>query len=280
MRATRWLSHTMLGLGAAGAIACGGAAPAAPAAPDATLRTDLEAVAERRVFFAHQSVGGNVLDGVRLLAARAGVDVRIAEAQPGGVPARTLAHALVGSNQDPRSKLRGFAEAFATGAAANADLALVKLCYVDFDAASDAAALFAQYQATLAALRARHPATTFVHVTAPLVAVPGGIAQSLKQLLGRPAPRQAAENARREEYNALLRGAYAGREPVFDLARVESTRPDGAAETTEWQRRAVPSLVAGYTTDGGHLSDDGRARAARELVAVLAAAARPGSASR
>lgn len=50
----------------------------------------------------------------------------------------------------------------------------------------------------------------------------------VKRLLGR-APYGTVENVRREEYSRLLRQAYAGREPVFDLARVESTAPDGRA---------------------------------------------------
>ena len=60
------------------------------------------------------------------------------------------------------------------GAAAGVDIALVKFCYVDFDAGTDVPALFAAYQATLASLEGRYPRTTFVHVTAPLTTVQGG----------------------------------------------------------------------------------------------------------
>jgi hypothetical protein len=79
------------------------------------------------------------------------------------------------------------------------------------------------------------------------------------------------ENIRRQEYNNLLRQAYQGREPIFDLARVESTTADGRAATATWQGKSVPILVKEYTDDGGHLNALGRTRAARELIAVLAA---------
>jgi lysophospholipase L1-like esterase len=79
-----------------------------------------------------------------------------------------------------------------------------------------------------------------------------------------------AENARREEFNALMRQAYQGREPLFDLAAVESTAPDGAGAVVEWSGRSIPVLAEAYSEDGGHLNEAGRLRAARELVRVLA----------
>jgi hypothetical protein len=150
------------------------------------------------------------------------------------------------------------------------DIALVKFCYVDFDAHTDAKALFAHYRATIDDLRARNPGTTFVHVTAPLTTMEGGPKALLKRLLGR-APYGIVENLRREEYNALLRQAYRGREPIFDLAQVESTSKDGSAVTVEWNGRVAPVMAAAFTDDGGHLNAEGRVRAARELVSVLAA---------
>ena len=92
----------------------------------------------------------------------------------------------------------------------------------------------------------------------------------MKSLLGRPLG-GVAENARREAYNALLRQAYQGREPVFDLARVESTRPGGGAVTASWDGRPVAALAPELTDDGGHLNAEGRRRAARALLDVLAA---------
>jgi len=75
---------------------------------------------------------------------------------------------------------------------------------------------------------------------------------------------------RREEYNSLLRKAYQGREPFFDLARIESTTPEGTTETVKWKGSVVPVMNPIYTNDGGHLNDAGKIRAARELVSVLA----------
>jgi acetyltransferase-like isoleucine patch superfamily enzyme len=51
----------------------------------------------------------------------------------------------------------------------------VKLCCVDFDGATDPAALFTKYRATLRDVGRRHPRNTFVHVTVPLTGRSHGI---------------------------------------------------------------------------------------------------------
>lgn len=242
-------------------------------AADEALRADLTLLASKRIYFAHQSVGGNLLDGVAMLSREAGVPVRIVETpRAAGLAPGTLGHFFVPENGAPLHKLANFEKALGSGSAA--DIALVKFCYVDIDAATDAAALFAHYQETIAELRARNPRTTFVHVTLPLTTAQTGWKALAKRMLGR-APYGTIENVRREQYNALLRRAYAGREPLFDLARIESTAPDGSAVTVAWDGAVVPAMAGAYTDDGGHLNEQGRLIAGRALVAVLAHAARP-----
>jgi hypothetical protein len=242
-------------------------------ATDATLRADLETLAHERIYFAHQSVGANILAGVSELAREAGVPIRIVQApNAAAIAPGTFGHFFVPENGAPLRKLANFEAALGRGS--GVDIALIKFCYVDIDASTDAKALFARYQATLAELRAANPHTTFVHVTLPLTTVQTGPKALVKRLLGR-APYGTIENVRREQYNTLLRRAYAGREPVFDIARLESTAPDGTVVTVRWDGAVVPAMASAYTDDGGHLNEVGRVRAARELVRVLTAASRP-----
>ncbi len=253
------------------AAAVGMAADLRAAEVDAGLRADLERVAQRRIFFGHQSVGDNVLDGVKQLATIGGVSVRIAETRTASaVGPATLGHARVGENRYPLRKLQDFEQAFGQQPA-GIEIALVKFCYTDITAETDPKALFAQYRDTLERLRTKNPGMILVHVTAPLTHVQGGPKAFVKRLLGR-APYGTIENARREQYNALLRQTYQGRDPIFDLARVESTAPDGTLITAEWQGSVAPALVPAFTDDGHHLNAAGRLRAARELISVLAAA--------
>ena len=246
MRGLRIVTGIVLALAAQAALA------------DPALHAQLERVARERVFFAHQSVGANVLEGLGRLAAAEHVDLSIEDMR-------------VPENGDPLRKLRNFERAV-DERAGSIDVALVKFCYVDIGPDTDAAALFEQYRATLQRLQARHPDVTFVHVTVPLTRAQEGFKALAKRLIGRH-PYGTVENVRREEYNALLRSAYLGREPFFDLARVESSGPDGRRVSVTWNGRTAPALAPDYTEDGGHLNAEGSERAARELVAALAAAA-------
>lgn len=247
------------------------AAPAVAAGPASTsgLRADLERISRERIYFGHQSVGANLLQGMEELAAGAGVSLHVMQADRASeLPAATIGHTFVAENGQPLKKLESFRSALGS---ASVDIALVKFCYVDIRGDTDVKALFARYRETIADLRGKNPRTTFVHVTLPLTTVQTGPKALAKRLLGR-APYGTVENLRREQYNQLLRQAYAGHEPIFDLAKIESTAPDGTPVRVVWQGVAAPSLAAAYTDDGGHLNAEGRRRAARELIAVLAAA--------
>src|SRR4051812_47763124 len=225
-------------------------------AADAALRADLQHLSHERIYFGHQSVGAQILQGVKELSRAAGVPVFIKDE-------------FVAENGDPARKLENFKKSIGSGS--RYDVALVKFCYVDIDADTDAAALFDRYRIALNELRAKNPRTVFVHATLPLTTVQTGAKAWAKRLLDR-APYGTVENVRREKYNRLLRAMYAGREPIFDLARIESTTPEGKLVTVTWDGVTAPAMAPEYTTDGGHLNALGRARAAREFVAVLARA--------
>jgi len=246
---------------------------AGPARPtESRLKTDFDRVARRRVFFGHQSVGMNLLDGVRRLAEQEGAGYRVVETtDPSALVPATLLHSFVAENGNPERKLASFERALDSGIGDVADVALLKFCYVDFGPSTDAGSLFAKYQAMLARQRARHPRLAFVHVTVPLTTVQGGWRGLVTRALGR-VPAGLAENAKREEYSDLVRRAYAGKEPVFDLARLEATAPDGSVVSASDGVREVPALAAGYTEDGGHLNPDAQLRLARELLSTLASA--------
>ncbi|NVJ22569.1 hypothetical protein HUW62_15210 [Myxococcus sp. AM011] len=237
----------------------------------------LEKLASRRIFFGHQSVGGNLLDGVKQIPASSqGLAPRVVEVKnpTESLAPGTLAHALVGQNEKPESKIADFERMMDAGLAKSTDVAFFKFCYIDFNGATDSRALFEKYRVSLEGLKARHPGTTFVHVTAPLTTVQRGAKAWLKELLGRPVW-GIAENVRREMFNELMRKAYGGKEPLFDLARLESTAPDGTRETYELNGQTWPAMVPGYSDDGGHLNATAQARLAKELLNFLASLPAP-----
>jgi len=213
---------------------------------DPSLRKDLERIAQKRIYFGHQSVGENLLGGVQQLSTIASIPICVLEIPTAnGVKATGLGYTFVARNGDPFQKLKSFEQAMGQQPTM-LDIALVKFCFVDITADTDVKAVFARYRTTIDGLKARNPGTTFVHITAPLTTVQSGFKGSLKKLIGR-APYGAIENIRREEYNELLRQAYWGREPLFDLARVKSTTLDESAVTGEWKGSVAPAMAPAYT---------------------------------
>ena len=82
-----------------------------------------------------------------------------------------------------------------------------------------------------------------------------------------------AENAVREQFNALLRKEYGSR-VLFDLAAVESTAPDGTRVSGVLDGRPYYALYDGYASDRGHLDAEGRRRVALAWLRFVAHAGR------
>ena len=228
-------------------------------------------LATKRIFFGHQSVGGNIMDGVGdLVREQPTLGLKVVGLdESASTSGGFFAHALVGTNEHPTTKTDEFARLLDEGLASRVDIAFHKYCFVDVTERVDAQGVFAHYRDTMGRLRAAYPGVTFVHVTAPLMAVQSGPKALVKKMLGR-APARYQDNFRREQFNELIRREYLGREPVFDLAAVESSAPDGRQETISFQGTNGRALFAPHTSDGGHLNEIGRRRVAEELVVLLA----------
>lgn len=222
----------------------------------------LAEISSKRIYFAHQSVGQNIIEGLKDLANdHPGTGLKIVESSdPSALAGPAFVHSRVGKNTKPDTKMDGFAGFVTGGMGKAADIAFFKFCYVDITAGTDVSALFGQYKKTMDNLKRQFPDTVFVHVTAPLTVSEGKAKAFLKKLSGRQTGRD--DNLKRNQFNALIKAEYAGKEPVFDLAKVEAQGPDGQEKTL--------SLARGYTGDGGHLNEKGRRRAAEELVRFLA----------
>jgi hypothetical protein len=237
--------------------------------PQAPGEAEIARLARRMIYFGHQSVGQNLIDGVRAVLGGRGALRLVESDDPGALSAAGWVHSRIGQNGDPQGKLRAFQSLMASGFGDRAQVAFFKLCYVDFTPSTDPDALCAQYRTTLAALVGRYPQTIFVHVTAPLTTVQDGWKARVKALLGKPLA-GAEENIRRGRYNDLLRRAYQGKEPLFDLAAAESQAADGTRATFERGGLRYEQLAPSLTDDGGHLNRSGQTRVARKLLLFLA----------
>jgi hypothetical protein len=241
---------------------------------DSTIKDDLILLQNKKIFFGHQSVGNNILQGLKEIISKHN-DIKLNIIQPQSAntqPEGFFAEAMIGQNTMPETKLRDFDQKIGSYFNGDLDLALMKFCYVDINAETNVEALFDIYKSAYESLKTKYPKIKFVHVTVPLTERPRGVKHFIKTLLGREKSAYM-ENFKRNVFNEFIKQTY-GTEPIFDLAGVESTYPDGSRETLEIEGWIFYALISDYTNDGGHLNETGGRLAAEGLIKTLSAAVR------
>ena len=231
-------------------------------------------LAEKKIFFGHQSVGFNIIDGLKdVMKEHDYITLNIVETNdPANFDQPIFAHARVGHNLDPTSKINAFRDIMDNGVGNKADIAFFKFCYVDVMRDSEPKQIFNQYTGAMNELSRRYSQTTFLHVTVPVRSVSRSakkVAKSfIKKLIGRPGVFE--DNVKRWEYNALLNDAYGKQQKFFDLALTETVSLNGFRAYMKKGDQKVFIMLPQYTTDGGHLNEEGRKIVAEQLLIVLA----------
>ena len=73
----------------------------------------------------------------------------------------------------------------------------------------------------------------------------------------------------RQIYNEMIIEKYSGIDPIFDIAAIESTYPDGRRSSFTRKGKVYYTLIPDYTNDGGHLNDLGKSIVAEKLLLFL-----------
>jgi hypothetical protein len=219
-------------------------------------------IAGEKIFFGHQSVGYNIVDGIEELNREFFGDSLIIR-ESGNIIALdspVFAHARIGENLNPKGKIDDFVRLMRSGMADSLNIACMKLCYVDITRNTDINDLFTYYTSAFEQLQKEFPRTRFIHFTVPLNTRTSGIKGLIKWLIGYD------HNINRSRYNAMMRKAY-DQALLFDLEAIESTYPDGKREIGP---RHSFALVPEYSSDEGHLNEAGRKRVAEQLLLFMA----------
>jgi len=237
---------------------------------DETVKQNLEIVGNSKIYFGHQSVGKNIMDGLSELNKEAKEEnINIIEFD--GIDKLTeyyFAHSRIGENRNPNSKCDAFSQLLNNKFAEELDIAMLKFCYVDFGAETNPKTVFEYYKFTIDTIKIKYPDLTIVHVTIPLKTVQTGWKIPFKKLLGKEIPGYV-ENIKRFQFNKMLKDYYKN-DTIFDLSKIESTYPNGSRESFTMDGETYYALVPEYTNDGGHLNELGRQLAAKELISVIA----------
>lgn len=230
-----------------------------------------------RTFFAHQSVGADILGGIEALA-RTGARVarvldrtQACDAESCVTHPLVIIHERVGANREPLTKITAFRrvlDAKDRPEIPGIDVAMLKFCYVDIATQAEAEMLWRHYEVAIEQLSTVHPGVHLVHCTVPLRSLPEGPYAWLRRALGHRHPAIAGNRAR-DWFNRQLRERFGGQRGLFDLAALESRRADGQPCELVDAGVRVPSLAPEWTYDGGHLNERGRTMAAAAFLDFL-----------
>lgn len=229
-------------------------------------------VSQRKVYFGHQSVGSNILGGVAQWETESGVEWAKKESRELASESDStvsLVHFGVGNNGGPQGKIEDFSALVDEIPQEGNPVVFFKFCFVDIDAGTDVVALFTLYKDQMLNLKKSHPHLQFVLVTVPLTDKYKGVKEIARKLLGRSFSR-VKDNASRNQFNSLLREQLADQFEVFDLAALESTKPDGQTYGNKKKGKEIPRLYPAYSSDGGHLTPLGAKYISWNFLAFLA----------
>jgi hypothetical protein len=227
-------------------------------------------LSKKKIYFAHQSVGFNILDGINSIAKQnPSIKLNIVQTtNKSDFNQGIFAHSTVGDNTNPQSKVDAFAQNIKNGIGSEADAAALKFCYIDFNAHTDVQKVFNGYKQAIDDIKKNYPSLIIIHMTIPLLKIQTGPKAWVKKIIGRPLD-GVNDNIKRLEYNDLLMKAYAGKDPIFDLSQTESTYSDGKRETFTKEGKTYYAMVPAYSNDGGHLNNTGKKVVAEQLLLFL-----------
>jgi hypothetical protein len=195
------------------------------------------------VYFEHASVGGNVVDGLAIMAADASLRYTH-NAQSWSFDDGTVDSAVsnwYASNNGFGDNMRGnpsFADKLSrfnsrirtSGFASLIDVASFKFCYIDNNYSGTAQEAFDSVRTVMEGLESDYPNVTFFWWTMPLT---------------------TSGDQARDGYNALVRAYCAAHNKyLLDIADIECHNPAGIKQTDASGHELLFDV---YSTDGGHL---------------------------
>jgi hypothetical protein len=213
-------------------------------------------------FFAHMSVGDNILDGMADLQAQNPTRYTIAVNSGGAdwfVTNSGILHRTLGHNYEPLTKIAVFDDYIRSSGFHAADLAMMKFCPGDLRpdyVTVTGQEIWDAYRPTMEALEQDYLGVRFAWWTFPLSSVTAG---------------GGLGNDEKAVFNTAVRDYCAANGCVlFDIADIQSHDPSGSPVIDD---NGYEAMWDGYTDDGGHLNVTGRQRVANAVWWLLARAA-------
>jgi hypothetical protein len=212
----------------------------------------IDKVAAMKIYFAHASVGANIMEGFATLHSSDSSEYPLAQESAGESPPAQMTNGMIyehdRGNPGWSTKVKDFETSVRNGwHYPNVDISINKFCWIDQDAK------LATYLDSMSALEADFPDTKFVYFTMPY------------------STGTNANAVLRAKFNSELRTWIETEDNklLFDLADIESHDPGGVQQTFTSQNKEYENLYTEYTFDEGHLNEEGKRRAVTGLYSLF-----------
>ncbi len=217
--------------------------------------SNTSAIAQRSYFFAHASVGDNIVNGFNLWHADNATSFPLIVVNEDDVPSNTITRSTQGmlynysrGNPGYTQKIDLFESCITNGWGIRVRVVMNKFCYIDHDGDWTA------YRDSMVSLEQSYPDTLFIYATMPITIW------------------STADNIAINNFNNNLRqwistqhGKY-----LYDIADIEAYNPDGVQQTFSSGGATYQKLWTGYSSDGGHPdTKDAEKRLASGLYALF-----------
>jgi hypothetical protein len=212
----------------------------------------VDRVTSLKIFFAHASVGGNVMDGFSALHTANPSRYPLNQSSAGDTPPGTTSSGTIydyaRGNPDWSVKVSDFEDYIDNGwHYAAVDIVMNKFCFID------QSANWTTYRDSMLALEAAYPTTKFIYWTMPITTS------------------SDSDEVLRAQFNQNLRNWIATQDKkiLFDIADIEAWSPSGVHQTFTYDEQIYEQMYADYTDDGGHLNAAGSERVATGLYSLF-----------
>lgn len=239
----------------------------------------LDSTLKSRSLFAGGTIGQDIANAIPTAYANA----RLAKprvfkkwAQATKTTGPLVASVKIGTDGDPMSKLRAFADLVNSAPSNSADVAIMVFNYQDIKAETNVETVFANYVETMNSLETANPDIAILYATVPVTSGNSWREVDAATVAGLVEVTQPLwqDNIARERFNTLLRQQYKDSGRLFDLAAIEARLGKGKVAAKEHENQWYYVLNPALSSDGRRLNAKGSTRLAGELMMLIEAAAK------
>ena len=226
-------------------------------------------LSRKKIYFGHRSVGNNIIDGIKNLIGE-NPQIKLNITQPTDKIEKKngfFMHSMIKQNASPKIIAIDYEQLQENLNGSSFDIVLIR--FTPFYDETEMDGIFADYKQALNQLKNKYPNTIFIHGTYPLTRSKTTWKTWIKKIIGKKEIWEYDQNIKVNEFNNSLRKEYLGKDPFFDLARFQSTYPDGRRSTFTKEGKTYFHMVPDFTYDNVHLNENARRMIAERLLLYM-----------